>query len=362
MRQVPRACGVVFVPFGLVAHAAALAIAVVAHSNSLYQRPLFLRVLSSGYPLAAAAAASRSSHSAPAAPAGHRPRPAAIGGLKAQLRAVAVLVHAVVPELRRLRRDPGVSVVAIASDTAASSPLSSNTCAERRGFPPSSAGMSSRLDYISLGHYEQDDVAVVADYLSDALGVTRVGIWGRSMGAATALRSIRFTVGKDETEKFAARQEAAAADSMPHYTRVKKTIEETTGASVACATLRFVTEDEEAREPEHRATAAQLRQHDWLRPELHAPAAAQRTAGGVAIQPGQLRRGADVVPQRLGAAAWSKWPSWWGRSWPARSPPTASEGLRLPSALGRRAPAPQTPQRSRGSGAKPRPRRRFRCV
>ena len=28
------------------------------------------------------------------------------------------------------------------------------------------------------------------------------------------------------------------------------------------------------REPEHRATAAQLRQHDWLRPELHAPAAA----------------------------------------------------------------------------------------
>ena len=59
-------------------------------------------------------------------------------------------------------------------------------------------------------------------------------------------------------------------------------------------------------------------------------------------------------------AAWSKWPSWWGHSWPPRSPLTASEGLGLPSALGRRGPAPRLPQRSLGSGATPRPRRRSR--
>ena len=41
-----------------------------------------------------------------------------------------------------------------------------------------------------------------------------------------------------------------------------------------------------------------------------------------------------------------KWPAWWRRGWPPRAPLTASEGSRLPSALGRRGPAPQLPQRS----------------
>ncbi|KAH8061142.1 hypothetical protein JL722_4441 [Aureococcus anophagefferens] len=44
------------------------------------------------------------------------------------------------------------------------------------------------------------------------------------MGAATAIRSIRFTVGKEETDAFKEKQEQFAADSLPHYIRVKKTI------------------------------------------------------------------------------------------------------------------------------------------
>jgi pimeloyl-ACP methyl ester carboxylesterase len=41
--------------------------------------------------------------------------------------------------------------------------------------------------YISLGHYEQLDVRLVVRYASETLGIRRIGVWGRSMGAATAL-------------------------------------------------------------------------------------------------------------------------------------------------------------------------------
>tara|TARA_B110001452_G_scaffold259529_1_gene255994 strand:- start:241 stop:1161 length:921 start_codon:yes stop_codon:yes gene_type:complete len=41
---------------------------------------------------------------------------------------------------------------------------------------------------------------------------------------------------------------------------------------------------------------------------------------------------------------------------------TASEGLRLPSDLGRRGPAPRIPPRGRGPGPRPCPRRRFRSL
>ena len=57
-----------------------------------------------------------------------------------------------------------------------------------------------------------------------------------------------------------------------------------------------------------------------------------------------------------------KWPSWWARSWPPRSRLTASGGLGPPSALGRRGPAPRIPQRSLGSGVRPRRRCRLCCV
>ena len=62
------------------------------------------------------------------------------------------------------------------------------------------------------------------------------------------------------------------------------------------------------------------------------------------------------------AAAWSKWPSWLGHSWPPRAPQTAFEGLRLPSALGRRGLAPQITAGSDGSSATPRPRRHSHCA
>lgn len=42
-------------------------------------------------------------------------------------------------------------------------------------------------DFISLGWYERDDLAVVVDYLRNSNRVSTIGLWGRSMGAATAL-------------------------------------------------------------------------------------------------------------------------------------------------------------------------------
>tara|TARA_B110001452_G_scaffold213429_1_gene184175 strand:- start:443 stop:838 length:396 start_codon:yes stop_codon:yes gene_type:complete len=58
-------------------------------------------------------------------------------------------------------------------------------------------------------------------------------------------------------------------------------------------------------------------------------------------------------------AAWSKWPSWRGHSWPLRAHRAASEGFRLPSALVRRGPALQIPPRGRGPPATCRPSRHF---
>ncbi|OMJ75218.1 hypothetical protein SteCoe_25696 [Stentor coeruleus] len=45
----------------------------------------------------------------------------------------------------------------------------------------------SEGDYISLGWYEQYDLANLVDYLKEERRVGSIGIWGRSMGAATAI-------------------------------------------------------------------------------------------------------------------------------------------------------------------------------
>lgn len=42
-------------------------------------------------------------------------------------------------------------------------------------------------EYISLGWYERDDLACVVDYLRNSNAVSCIGLWGRSMGAVTAL-------------------------------------------------------------------------------------------------------------------------------------------------------------------------------
>lgn len=42
-------------------------------------------------------------------------------------------------------------------------------------------------EYLSLGYYERDDLAVVVNHLRESNRVTCVGLWGRSMGATTAL-------------------------------------------------------------------------------------------------------------------------------------------------------------------------------
>ena len=42
-------------------------------------------------------------------------------------------------------------------------------------------------DYISLGYYEKEDVNTVIDYLRNSNKVSTIGLWGRSMGAVTAI-------------------------------------------------------------------------------------------------------------------------------------------------------------------------------
>lgn len=42
-------------------------------------------------------------------------------------------------------------------------------------------------EYVSLGYFERDDLSVVVNYLRESGTVSCIGIWGRSMGAVTAL-------------------------------------------------------------------------------------------------------------------------------------------------------------------------------
>eukprot|EP00397_Hematodinium_sp_SG-2012_P028498 GEMP01030007.1.p1 GENE.GEMP01030007.1~~GEMP01030007.1.p1 ORF type:complete len:357 (+),score=50.09 GEMP01030007.1:39-1109(+) len=53
-------------------------------------------------------------------------------------------------------------------------------------FDFAGSGMSEG-HYVSLGYYEKDDLAAVVEYLRGAGSVSTIGLWGRSMGAATAL-------------------------------------------------------------------------------------------------------------------------------------------------------------------------------
>ena len=45
----------------------------------------------------------------------------------------------------------------------------------------------SEGDYISLGYHENHDLGNVIDFLEKIPGVGKIGIWGRSMGAATGM-------------------------------------------------------------------------------------------------------------------------------------------------------------------------------
>ncbi|MCQ2815999.1 MAG: alpha/beta hydrolase [archaeon] len=53
-------------------------------------------------------------------------------------------------------------------------------------FDFSGCGLSEG-DYITLGWNEKDDVSVVVDFLEKLPGVGNIGLWGRSMGAATTM-------------------------------------------------------------------------------------------------------------------------------------------------------------------------------
>ena len=53
-------------------------------------------------------------------------------------------------------------------------------------FDFSGSGLSEG-EYITLGYQEKDDLETVVNFLSSYPGVGKIGVWGRSMGAATAL-------------------------------------------------------------------------------------------------------------------------------------------------------------------------------
>ncbi|CAK9074091.1 unnamed protein product [Durusdinium trenchii] len=53
-------------------------------------------------------------------------------------------------------------------------------------FDFSGSGMSGG-EHVSLGFFERDDLAAVIQNLRERRGYTRVGVWGRSMGATTAV-------------------------------------------------------------------------------------------------------------------------------------------------------------------------------
>lgn len=42
-------------------------------------------------------------------------------------------------------------------------------------------------EYISLGWYERDDVECIVNWLRESNQASTIGLWGRSMGAVTAL-------------------------------------------------------------------------------------------------------------------------------------------------------------------------------
>ena len=45
----------------------------------------------------------------------------------------------------------------------------------------------SEGEFISLGWFERDDVALIVEHLRNSRNVSTIGLWGRSMGAVTAL-------------------------------------------------------------------------------------------------------------------------------------------------------------------------------
>lgn len=46
---------------------------------------------------------------------------------------------------------------------------------------------SSEGEYVSLGYYEKEDLVAVVEHLRSTGTVSRIGLWGRSMGAATSI-------------------------------------------------------------------------------------------------------------------------------------------------------------------------------
>jgi pimeloyl-ACP methyl ester carboxylesterase len=75
----------------------------------------------------------------------------------------------------------------------------------------------SEGEYVTLGHREKEDLHMVLDYLTDLKCISHIGLYGRSMGAATAL-----LVAADD--KYYHRIRGMVLDSC--YTSVRQVLQE----------------------------------------------------------------------------------------------------------------------------------------
>lgn len=104
----------------------------------------------------------------------------------------------------------------------------------------------SEGEYISLGYHEKDDLNVVVDFVSKLPGVGKIGLWGRSMGAATAMmyahsdKRISCCIYDSAFSEFRllAKQLCSNYKSIPHwlvdfaFLFIKKTILNTNGVDI----------------------------------------------------------------------------------------------------------------------------------
>lgn len=49
-------------------------------------------------------------------------------------------------------------------------------------------------EYVTMGYYEQEDVRLVIKYISKMIKIRNIGLWGRSIGAVSALLYLAKTI------------------------------------------------------------------------------------------------------------------------------------------------------------------------
>jgi pimeloyl-ACP methyl ester carboxylesterase len=80
------------------------------------------------------------------------------------------------------------------------------------GFDFAGCGKSDG-ETISLGYYEQDDIRTVLKYLSSRSDISKVGLWGRSMGAVSSILTAARPAMKEDGKQSASRSSVSVSTS-----------------------------------------------------------------------------------------------------------------------------------------------------